>query len=601
MGLSFRRQPAKPETIDAEARTVRLVWSQGAAVERPAWDEPFLEVLDLSGVVLDRLRNAPLLDTHSQSSVEKILGRVLDVGIENGEGWAIVQFSERPDVEPIWRDVAAGIISNVSCGYTVQEWQESRDASGRRIMTAVKWTPIEISLVPVAADPGASVRSQPQEYTMPEQTPVPPAGNSPAPVIATRSAINAEIRSIAELAGQDVAFSNDLIDREATADEARSLAFQAMRERSARPIQTQRASVGESFDDPEFRCRAMGEAVFSRLDPSHALSEPARQFAYMSLSDLARETLRVRGISTTALSKAEIVTRSLHTTTDFATILGSTVGRSLRKAYEVSAGNLKKAARQTSAPDFRTRYKVQLGEAPTLQKVNEAGEFKSGTMAEAKESYKVDTFGRIVGISRQAIINDDLGAFGDVSTRLGIAAAAFETQTLVDLLVSNAGAGPTMDDTVALFHANHKNLAGAGAVISEATLSAARLALRKQTGLSGGLIEVAPKFLVVPPDLETAAEKQLAALAAAKTSDVNPFANQLTLLVENRLTNATRWYVTADPALIDGLEYAYLEGQSGPQIESRNGFEIDGVQIKVRDDFGCGFVEYRSWYSNPGA
>ena len=601
MPLSFRRQPATPETIDAEARTVRLVWSQGAAVERQDWDGPFLEVLDLSGVVLDRLRNAPLLDTHSQSSVEKILGRVLDVGIENGEAWAVVEFSERPEVEPIWRDVAAGIIGNVSCGYTVQDWQESRDTSGRRIMTAVKWTPIEISLVPVAADPGASVRSQPQEYIMPEPTPNLPAGNSPAPAVSTRAAVNAEIRDIVELAGLDVAFSNELIDREATVDDARSSAFQAMRERSTRPIQTQRVSVGQSFDDPETRARWMGEALYSRLDPAHNLSEPARQYAYLSMPDQARESLRLRGASTMGLSNAEAVTRSLHTTSDFSTIVGSALQRSLRKAYELTGGSVKKAARQTTAPDFRTRYKVQLSEAPTLQKVNEHGEFKSGAMAEAKESYKIDTYGVITGLTRQVMINDDVGAFADLGPRHGIAAVAFEAQTLINLLTSNGGAGPTMDDGAALFHSTHKNLAGSGAVIGEATLSAARLALRKQTGLSGGLIEVAPKYLIVPPDLETTAEKQLAALAAAKTSDVNPFANQLTLLVENRLTNATRWYVTADPALIDGLEYAYLEGQAGPQIESRNGFEIDGVQIKVRDDFGCGFVEYRSWYSNPGA
>jgi hypothetical protein len=63
---------------------------------------------------------------------------------------------------------------------------------------------------------------------------------------------------------------------------------------------------------------------------------------------------------------------------------------------------------------------------------------------------------------------------------------------------------------------------------------------------------------------ETAAEKWLATIAAAKAADVNPFSGSLSLVVEPRLSSATRWYVTADPAEIDGLEYAYLAGGEGP-------------------------------------
>lgn len=448
---------------------------------------------------------------------------------------------------------------------------------------------------------GQSAPANPTAGAVAAPSPGVPAGAVTAPATETRAAVNAQIRSLADDMQLGTEFSNGLIDRNATIDEARAAALDALRSRSQAPIQTQRIQIGVSHDDPELRCRHMGEAIYARIDPSHQLSEPARGYAHNALSDLAREALRLRGISVTGLSKAELVTRSLHTTSDFSVILGDAVGRTLRKAYLAAPAGIKKVARQTTAPDFRSRQKIMLGEAPTLKKVNEHGEFTSGSMAEAKEAYKLDTFGRIIGISRQAIINDDLGAFADLAARFGQAAASFEAVTLVSLLALNAGAGPTMDDTKALFHADHKNLAGAGAVISETTLSAGRLALRKQTGLSGDLIDVTPKYLLVPPDQETKGEKELAAIAAAKTSDVNAFASKLELVVENRLASTTRWYITADPALSDGLEYAYLEGQPGPQIETKNGFEVDGVQVKVREDFGCGFIDFRSWYSNPGA
>lgn len=155
-------------------------------------------------------------------------------------------------------------------------------------------------------------------------------------------------------------------------------------------------------------------------------------------------------------------------------------------------------------------------------------------------------------------------------------------------------ANPVMADGQAMFHASHGNLKTAGASLED-DLAAARLAMRKQTGLSGDLIDVTPRFVVVPPDLETAMEKALTAVQASKTADANPFAN-LTLIVDPRLTPGTRWYVAADPALIDGLEYAYLEGAPGPQVETKTGFEVDGVQMKVRLDFGCGWIDHRGWF-----
>jgi hypothetical protein len=60
----------------------------------------------------------------------------------------------------------------------------------------------------------------------------------------------------------------------------------------------------------------------------------------------------------------------------------------------------------------------------------------------------------------------------------------------------------------------------------------------------------------VPPAQETTAEKWLAMVAAAKAADVNPFSGSLSLVIEPRLSSATRWYVIADPNEIDGLEYA---------------------------------------------
>jgi hypothetical protein len=105
--------------------------------------------------------------------------------------------------------------------------------------------------------------------------------------------------------------------------------------------------------------------------------------------------------------------------------------------------------------------------------------------------------------------------------------------------------------------------------------------------------------LIVPSALETLAEKTITAIQARAVADVNVFAF-LSLVVEPRLTG-TAWYLAADPASIEGLEYCYLEGEQGPQVFSEVGFDIDGLRLKCRLDYGGGWVEHRGFWKQPGA
>ncbi|MFQ3664657.1 MAG: prohead protease/major capsid protein fusion protein [Sphingomonadaceae bacterium] len=598
--LLTRRADLAPATADAQARTVEVIWSTGAPVRRRDMAGEYIErlSLDATAVDLSRLKGASVLDAHRQSAVRDVLGSVREAAVDGRRGTALIQFSARPEVEPVWQDVLAGILRHVSVGYAVEEWAETTE-NGARVLTAVRWTPHEISLVPTPADPGAKIRME-NDMT---DTDTGVAETPPATKTQTRAAINAEIRSIARIAGLDQSWVDGQIDGNADADGARRAAFEALARRSSPAIRTEqvRVEIGESQDEPALRARQMGEALYARINPQHQLSEPARRYAYATPVDMAKELLTLRGESTMGLSPASIVTRALHTTSDFPIILGDTVGRVLRDAYQAAPAGVRRLGRQTTARDFRAVNKIMLGKAPLLEKLNEHGEIKAGTMAEAREAYKVETWARKIGITRQVLVNDDLGAFSDLARRMGQGAAETEARILVDLLEANTGNGPKLSDNKTLFHADHGNKAGSGAAISDTTLSAARLALRTQKGIEDRTIRVTPKNLLVPPALETDAEKWLATVAPAKATDVNPFSGSLSLVVEPRLTSATRWYVTADPGEIDGLEYAYLSGNEGPQVESRSGWDVDGVEIRVILDFGAGFVDHRGWFMNPGA
>ena len=594
--LLTRRADLAPSSANCDDRTVEVIWSTGAPVRRRDMAGPYVERLSLDpqAVDLSRLQGASVLDAHRQSAVRDVLGSVQSAAVDGQRGTALIRFSSRPEVEPLWQDVLSGILRHVSVGYSVEEWAEATE-NGARVLTAVRWTPHEISLVPTPADPGAHIR---METNMTDTTIIPAP-----PETQTRAAINTEIRSIARIAGLDQAWIDGQIDAATDADTARRAAFEALATRSAPTIRTEqvRVEMGDSQDDPALRARQMGEALYARINPRHELSEPARRYAYATPVDMAKELLTLRGESTMALSPASLVTRALHTTSDFPIILGNTVGRVLRDAYQAAPSGIRRLGRQTSARDFRSVNKIMLGEAPLLEKLNEHGEIKAGTMAEAREAYKIETWAKKIGITRQVLVNDDLGAFSDLARRMGQGAAETEARILVTLLEANSGNGPTLSDTKALFHVDHDNKAASGAVISDATLSAARLALRTQKGIDGRIIRVTPKNLLVPPALETVAEKWLATIAPATAADVNPFSGAMSLVVEPRLSSATRWYVTADPSEIDGLEFAYLSGNEGPQVESRSGWDVDGVEIRVILDFGAGFIDHRGWFQNAGA
>ena len=598
MELLTRRATLAPATADPEARTVEVVWSTGAPVRRRDMAGQYIERLSLApeAVNLSRLEGASVLDAHRQTAVRDVLGSVRSAAVDGKRGTALIQFSARPEVEPVWQDVLAGILRHVSVGYSVEDWAETTE-NGARVLTAVRWTPHEISLVPTPADPGAHIR---METEMTDTTSQEAADT--APKTETRAAANAEIQSIARIAGLDQSWIDGQIDGGADPDTARRAAFEALAKRSAPAIRAEqvRVEMGESQDDPALRAREMGEALYARINPRHELSEPARRYAYSTPVDMAKELLSLRGESTMALSPASLVTRALHTTSDFPIILGDTVGRVLRDAYQAAPSGIRRLGRQTTARDFRAVNKIMLGEAPLLEKLNEHGEIKAGTMAEAREAYKVETWARKIGVTRQVLVNDDLGAFADLARRMGQAAAETEARILVTLLEAGSGNGPTLSDGKTMFHADHGNKAGTGAAISDATLSAARLALRTQKGIEDRTIRVTPRNLLVPPALETTAEKWLASIAPATAADVNPFSGSLSLVVEPRLSSATRWYVTADPGEIDGLEFAYLSGAEGPQVESRSGWDVDGVEIRVILDFGAGFIDHRGWFMNAG-
>lgn len=161
--LDFRAAIA---AVDDSDRTVDLIFSTGADVVRADWGtgERYMERLSLNPthVRLDRLNaGAPLLNNHNAETLRDQIGVVVagSAIVDGREGRASVRFSKRPDVTPLYQDVRDRIVRNVSVGYRVHRFEETRRVGDLPLRLATDWEPYEISLVPMGADAGARVRS----------------------------------------------------------------------------------------------------------------------------------------------------------------------------------------------------------------------------------------------------------------------------------------------------------------------------------------------------------------------------------------------------------------------------------------------------------
>lgn len=636
-------------SYDPETRTVEAVFSAGTRVRRWfGYEELAIEdgAIDLTRVE----RNlCPFLNSHNQWDVGATLGTVVSARIENGQLVGTLRFGDTEVGRSVEGMVSRGELTGVSIGYLVRNWQLTEVLENEdEIWRAMSWELLEVSLVSVPADPNAGVRSisgnAPSAPAAPIGTteeedemlrrnlpggtaavttaapaapaaPTTPADDTrsaptpaPAPAAPTVVTVNAEaVRTAATNAGLDNDATIDLLSRHAdqpfTSERLFAEIGRRFAERDTQATTVNRVTV--TRDEGDTMRRGMEEAIFFRMSPTGEMPEVARNFRGMNLLRMAEELLVSRGVTVRGLTPNEIAERSLHATSDFPALMANGMNRRLRQAYQESQPTYRRWARRApNAPNFKSVDVVQLSAMPDLLQVNEGGEIKYGSVSDGIISYRVLTYGRIIGITRQVIVNDDLRALDRATAGFAGSSARLENRTVYAQITGN----PVMPDGNALFSAPHGNVAGAGAAPSQTTLGQGRARMRKQKGLQGEELNIAPAFLIVPTDLEQVAYQFTSNQFVPETAgNVNEFRQggrtALEPIVEPVLdaNSLTRWYLAANNSQVDTVEYAYLEGAEGPQLSSRLGFTVDGVEIKATLDFAAAAIDWRGLDRNDGA
>lgn len=569
--LVFRLQPG---TYDAEARTVDAVV---ATAEYVLGRGGIFEKIDPVGM---KLHTVTVRRDH-KSGVDDIIGIATNFRWEGDKLLATLKFASDPDAERIASRIREGVLKDVSIGFKVFEWRDGSHPSGRRSRIAVRSEVVEISIVADPADPNTGIRSNmPDDHSS----------------LDDRVKRNRSWREICRREKLSQEFIDSVCDSDMTDEHFRMLVAEGVRVRAGITAQVQAGAHNDNTLDNPAVFRTAATAALVAFITGQEAKDQAAQLTSNGWIGFHREILRNAGQPTTG-DDAEIIGRAM-STSDLPLISAPALNQSLRRTYEALLSPIGVLFGARTIRDFNPQTEVLVDWTKLkMNEVGELGEFQHSYVDESGESYKLYTVGGITDVSRQLWING-AGALANLSQQLGRRLAADINDRRVAHIIQASGAGPTMKDGNPVFHNSRANIqalntTSVATVIDSALLERSKMPKRK--GAGDVMIGASPKYWLIPSEFEPTAIKALASIQAGTAGDVNPLSGKLELVVEPRLTSATRSYLVAAPAAMDGAVEASLAGQAGPHTESRWGFEVDAVQFKIRQDIGHGWTEWRSW------
>jgi ATP-dependent protease ClpP protease subunit len=414
-------------------------------------------------------------------------------------------------------------------------------------------------------------------------------------------------------AGLPSDFATGLIDEGASLEAALDKITAAWKEKGDADVPMKgRPTATILRDERDTRRTAMASALTAQLgrcEPDHG---SARPYMSMSLVEMAATAADYRGPMRTPYDRLQAVEAAFHSTSDFPSVLENALNKRLLDTYAKAAPTYREISMRMDFNDFRPHPVSAMGDIPLLQEIPEGGRIQYGTTSDKKESLSLRPYGIALQVTRQTLINDDLGAIDRLlADRANTVATTEEQAFWQGMFLSGANAdGPTLLETGRqAFNTNaaDNTKAASGAAITIASLTAARAALRQRRGLpsaagrtDGQFLNLPAAILLVGPLKETEAQQILSPIQAQQAGNVNPFPGTMRVVVTPYITDNS-WYVFADPMRTANFAYGYLRGAAGPRVTTDTPFDSQGVWFKVESDFGCGATDFRGGWKNPGA
>jgi hypothetical protein len=441
----------------------------------------------------------------------------------------------------------------------------------------------------------------------------------------------AEIRSLVRRTDLGEEFAERLVREGASIDAVRAAVLNHLAARSdGGPDGHIRIAAGD--DVAEKFVRGACASIFQRAGTSKLIEGAQKnplfaeqfkgvvtdpgEFRGMKLIDLARTALEMRGVPTKGLHGEALIKRALsyrdagmNTSSDFTVLLETAVNKTFLGAYAYTPVTWRRWCGVKSVQDFRTSTFYRPGAFGVLDSVSESGEVKHKNIPDGeKATISPSTKGNIIGLTRRAMVNDDMGVFRDLAGGLGTAAALTIESTAFALITGNSGLGANYPgDTHPLFYSTRNNIGASGA-LSVTTLDNARAVMAKQKDPNSSMyLNLRPSIWLGPVELAGQA-RVFNENATDPSANLNGVTNRVRGMFSDVVdsaflsaSSATRHYLLADPALYAVFAVAFIDGQESPTVTSEQSFEYDGVQIKIVMDFGVAIIDYRGAVTCPGA
>lgn len=608
--------------VDTDSRTVELSFSSETPYGRWFGDEILCH--DEECINLERFNNGlgTVLFNHDRDAV---VGHIEKVWLEDNRGKALVRFDTDEQSETIFQKVQSGTLQGVSVGYAIYRYEvledeDTKSTNGRfngPAYVVTDWEPLEISIVSVPADPTVGVGRSAEEIhtsidTQEDNTRMDQEKNLEVQEVKStpvetgitqedlQKAMEQERKRTSEITALfrdfDVEGADEAIVMGVSVDEARAMVMDQLRARNKGVSVT----MGEAESD-KFRAAAQDAVLMAAGIPVAEPAPGAQELRGYSMVEMARESLRRESSSTVNFGdNMELARAAINSTSTFPAIMANLANKSVMTGFNEAETTYQIWAGKGSNRDFKEAARVALSEAGNLELVPEGGQFQQDFLGEASARTKVATYGKLFSLTRQAIINDDLGLFSKIATKYGSAAKRLVNKMVYAQLTGNV----KMQDNVALFDSKHGNVAGTGEALSVKAIAKAITAMRRQKDITGdATLNITPKYLVVPPELEMVAYQivnSTAAVDGVNSGVVNPYKGRFIVVADAELTDPDAWYLVADATQHDTIEVTYLNGVETPRLETRQGFDVDGIEYKVAFDCGVSALDFRGVYKNAG-
>lgn len=284
-------------------------------------------------------------------------------------------------------------------------------------------------------------------------------------------------------------------------------------------------------------------------------------------------------------------------------ILENVANKLLLAAYQAQEVIWSQVYAVRSLSDFKVHSQYRLTTKGGYAKVGKTGELKHGEFSDQKFNLQADTYGMILALNRQDMINDDMDAFNQIPTQLGRLAALAIEFAAVEQILAAEGSG--------FYSAANNNLvtgASSDLTISGLTLMGDTfvnqvfdnkpLLVSPDRILVGSQDRVNANELFVKTTVQILDDASVTSLRIAENPHVGGFRPIMSPILNNTnvkqmdgtaFTGQTgdQWYGFAPPESLAAFQIGFLNGQQSPVIESADAdFDKLGLQFRSFHDWG---------------